>query len=155
MSLELIEQAIEKVAFLPAGSGAVLKGAFSKGSTWKGIGTRAAIGAGVGGVGNVLLGDKDQSVMERATKGAVGGGLVGGLYGAGRAAHGAIRGDAVGKVRSAVRQNRFVNNDQIHGTMGNRNADQLARYQSDLKAHKATIRAKMNPSATPAPAAAP
>lgn len=91
MSLEAIDQAIEKIAFpIMPGLGAGLKKAFvGKGApaTWKQIGTKAAIGGGVGAVGNVALGDKNQSVAERATKGLIGGGLAGAAVGAGKQAY--------------------------------------------------------------------
>jgi hypothetical protein len=140
MSLKAIEQAIEKVAFLPAGSGAVLKGAFSKGSTWKGIGTKAAIGAGVGAVGNVVAGDKDQSIAERALKGGVAGGAVGGLYGAGRAAHGALKSEGVAaaaanRAKTNAGRGSFVNNPERHGVFGNRTPEQAAMRRADLANH--------------------
>jgi hypothetical protein len=87
MSLKEIQSSIEKISMIMPGLKAGVQRAFvGKGSnaTLKQVGTKAAIGAGIGAAGNVALGDKDQSIMERGLKGAVGGGLAGGLYGAGK-----------------------------------------------------------------------
>lgn len=92
MSLKAIESAIEKVALLAPGLGKVMSNAVKSPAAWKAVGKRAAIGAGVGAVGNVALGDSNQSIAERAVKGGAGGAAVGGLYGAGRIAYKANKG---------------------------------------------------------------
>ena len=101
MSLHAIEEAIEKVALFAPGLGKVMTNAAKSPAAWKSVGKKALVGAGVGAVGNVALGDKDQSIMERATKGAIGGGAAGGLYGAGRIAYKANKGLTAAAAKAA------------------------------------------------------
>ena len=129
MSLQYIEEAIEKIAAIP-NLGAIAKKTFSQGSTWKDVGKKALIGAGVGAAGNVALGDKNQSLAERAVKGGAGGAIVGGLYGAGKQMHSQA-------VRSASASGRsgFARNPQVHGSLGNQTPEQRARLRTDMQTH--------------------
>jgi hypothetical protein len=146
-SLDQIQEAVEKTAaFFPAGAGAMLKNTFKQGATWKDIGKKSLIGAGVGAAGNVILGDKNQSIMERATKGAIGGGVAGGLYGAGRQAVRTLQSGAVNQAAAAGRKG-FVRNADIHGTFGNQTPAQRERLRADIKAHMAANAKAANPSA--------
>lgn len=129
MSLQAIEQAIEKVAAMP-GFGAIAKKTFSQGSTWKDIGKKSLIGAGVSAAGNVALGDSNQSIAERAVKGGVAGGAVVGLYGAGKQLHGQA-------VRTGASTGRagFVRNEARHGKFGNQTPEQRSAFKSDMTNH--------------------
>jgi hypothetical protein len=83
MSLNSIEASIEKLAIAAAQSVFKTVGkSLMHSNNLKSIGTKAAIGAGAGGVFNVATGNKDEGIATRFAKGAVGGGLVGGGYGA-------------------------------------------------------------------------
>ena len=57
-----------------------------------------AVGAGVGGLGNAMLGDEDQSVTERLLKGLLYGGLGGAAAGVPLAAAGSAGGTAYAKM---------------------------------------------------------
>jgi hypothetical protein len=84
MSLQAIEEAIEKLAFISPKVWEGTKKLLGSSTGQKQLATHAAIGAGVGGAANVAFGDKNQSLMERATKGAIGGGLATGVGSVGR-----------------------------------------------------------------------
>lgn len=92
MSLEAIEQAIEKVALFNPGLGAKLKNMATSKHHLSGVARAAGGTAAVGAIGNVALGDKDQSIAERAIKGAAGGAIVGGGAAAGLKAYKANKG---------------------------------------------------------------
>jgi len=83
---ELEKIGMEKEALVPAGAaGALFKG-FRLGTAGRFLGARAGIGAGAGAGANVLMGDQNKSVMQRAVSGGVVGGLAGGGLAAGRTA---------------------------------------------------------------------
>jgi hypothetical protein len=84
MSLELIEQAIEKVALFNAGLGSRVARMATSTPHLKDVAIKAGVGAGVGGAANVVAGNSEDGIGKRFIKGAAGGAAAGGLYGAGK-----------------------------------------------------------------------
>lgn len=84
MSLAKITESIEKVAMIMPGLASRVGRMATDKRVLKSVGTRAAVAGGVGAAGNVMLGDKNQGVIERATKGGLAGATIGAGYQAGK-----------------------------------------------------------------------
>jgi hypothetical protein len=111
----------------------LLKNTFKSPQTWKSIGTHAAVGGGVGAVGNVVAGNPDESIARRAVKGGLLGAGVGAGVGAGRNIAKNVGEQAklnAGKgFKSKLKE--FKYNKDVHGVAGQRTPEQLARVRSD------------------------
>ena len=83
---ELEKIGMEKEALVPAGAIKALGKGFQLGTAGKYMGARVGGGAALGAGANVLMGDQNKSLMQRAVGGGLAGGLAGGAGAAGATA---------------------------------------------------------------------